>query len=171
MQDGRDVVLGPVDGKGEAGNQNQDRLGIGGHDLLDKRFLGEVDGFAVAAFTSVPRIGARFGAGVGPVVGHVRAAGRVIADDDNGYIGGFCGGGGATVVVVCSVGDRDVRPHCGLDAGQRGDRIGRIATIPVPVDAVGQGADDRDRFQSGFVKRERGVVVFEQDDGFERSLQ
>ena len=64
--------------------------------------------------------------------------------------------------------DLDVGADGVCDACERRDGVGRRAAVPVPVDGVGERADDGDGFEFRFVERERVVFVLEQHDGFER---
>ena len=63
--------------------------------------------------------------------------------------------------------DLDVGAGGGLDACERRDGVGRGAAVPVPVDGVGERADDGDGFEFGLVEGQRVVRVLEEDDGFE----
>ena len=119
---------------------------------------------AVAAFAAVGGDGAGECAaavdGLVPVVRHVGAAGGVVADDDDGDVGALCGGGGLLAEFGRCVVDFDVGAGGGGDAGERRDGVGRRAAVPVPVDGVGEWADDGDGFEFGLVEGQQCCCAF-----------
>src|SRR6185437_6645407 len=145
VQDGGDVLLRPVDGVRKAGDEQHDGARLHGEDLLDELLLLEGEGFAVAAFTTVGGNGAGERAaavdGLVPVACHVRAAGGVVADDNDGDVRVFSGGDGLLSELAGGVVDFDVGAKSGLDTGERRDGVGRRAATPLAGIKAALGPD------------------------------
>ena len=139
-------------------------LRIGLEDILDQLFLRglQVDGRAVDAFLAFA------GFALAPECHGL--AGGVVADDDDGDIGGLGRFDRRVVVVVEGEVHLDAGADLVLDSIERSDRIGERAAIPVPGDVVGPLADHRDGLQLGLVQRQQVVLVLQKHDRLLRHL-
>ena len=148
VQDRGNVFLRPVDGEGEAGDQDDNGPRIGGVRLLHELFLGKIDGFPIASFASVAGRGAgqcpATVDGVVPVVRHIRTAGGIVSDHDHRDVGGFGRVEGRVAQLILCVIHFYIRTELRFDSLQRRDCIRRRTAIPVPVHRVGERPDDSD---------------------------